>query len=86
MKDEKVKIPKCWICEDIGLVFYFKKENGIEYEMSASCKCKAGLENSERIPKVSETIAEWLAEDNFKRWKEKNPKLVEELLKEKRVG
>lgn len=85
MKKVKVRIPKCWICEDIGLVFYLKKENGFEYEMAASCKCKAGLENSERISKVSEPMAEWLAEANFKKWKENNPELAQELMKEKKV-
>lgn len=82
MKNEKTKIPKCWICKDIGLVFYLKKENRLEYEMAASCKCKAGLKNSKRIPIVSDPIAKWIAESNFKKWQENNPELAEQLLKE----
>ena len=83
MKDKEIKIPNCWICLDDGLVYYFKKEkNGIEYEMAARCKCKKGLEYGNAVPGVSDTLSEWVAETNFKKWKEKNPKLAEKLIRE----
>ncbi len=82
MKDKKIKMPNCWICLDDGLVYYFKKENGIEYEMAASCKCKKGLEYGNAAPGVSDTLSEWIAETNFKKWKENNPELAEKLIRE----
>ncbi len=85
MKDKKTKIPNCWICLDEGLVYYFKKENGIEYEMVASCKCKKGLEYRNAAPSASDILSdltEWIAETNFKKWKEKNPELAEKLIRE----
>ncbi len=86
MKDKKIKMPNCWICLDDGLVYYFKKENGIEYEMAASCKCKKGLEYDNAVPGVSDTLSEWVAETNLKKWKEKHPELAERLMDIEKVG
>lgn len=86
MKDKKIKMPNCWICEDEGLVYYYKKENNVNYQMAASCRCKEGLEYSDAAPEVSDTLAEWVAETNLKKWKEKHPELAERLMDIERVG
>ena len=80
MKNLRKRVPRCWICKDEGLVYYYKKENGFEYEMVASCKCKEGLEYSNAALEVSSSLAEWVAETNLKNWKENNPELAERLM------
>jgi len=85
MKKEKTKLPNCWICEDIGLVFYNKISNGLEYEMAVRCICRAGLKYSDMIAQVTEQVAEWSAKANFEKWAEKYPEDAKELIEEKQV-
>jgi len=81
MKGLENKVPECWICLGDGLVCYDRREFGCEYEVAASCKCREGLEYN-AVPEVSDTMAEWIAETNFKEWEKNNPELAEELVKE----
>ena len=74
-----MKMPKGWVCEDMGLVLYMKKENGINYEMAASCRCRLGVKYGDGVPRVSKEMAELVAEGNFKRWKEKHPEAVKKI-------
>lgn len=76
MKDTKVKIPKCWICNDEGMVFYYKKINGIKYEHASRCKCVKGLRYGKQIPIVDEQFAEAIAEGNFKKFSERHPEVI----------
>ena len=39
---EKIKVPKCFICMDIGFVLYRKKVGEYEGEYVAHCTCHAG--------------------------------------------
>lgn len=73
-KDTKIKTPKCWICKDSGLAIYYKKQNGISYEIAAKCRCKVGQVMSDSIPTVHEKIAEELADINLKDFAKKYPK------------
>ncbi len=76
MNDTKVKMPKCWICKDEGVVFYYKKSNEIKYEFIARCKCLKGVNSGGAIPVISEEFAREMAEVNFKKFSKKHPELV----------
>lgn len=78
---EEIKPPKCWICMDHGFVYYYKKENGIMYEMVARCTCVQGNKVGESIPYIHHTLVEDIARINFEEFKRKYPKAVEELSK-----
>ena len=77
---EKIKPPKCWICNDTGLAIYINRKNGIDYETAARCKCKEGI-TSETIPTIHDLLAEKIAAANFKDFSERHPDKVKELIK-----
>lgn len=60
--------PKCWICEDMGLVIYKKTINEYTYEMGSRCSCEKGVKTSDRIPIVETNLAEKLAMDNYNKY------------------
>lgn len=66
-------LPKCWICNDSGIVVDVKKIHEFEYEYATRCKCKEGQKSSDRIRTVGDVIAELKAKDNFLKFKEKFP-------------
>jgi len=78
---DPVKIPKCWVCMDQGFVYYYKKENGILYEMTARCTCIQGQKAGNEIPCIHHSLIEDIAKMNFEEFKRKYPKAVEELSK-----
>ncbi len=76
----KDKFPNCWTCNDHGIVFFNKKINGIEYEFGAKCKCKLGQQSSDKIGTIENGLAEYMAEENFTRFKKVYPDLVIDLV------
>lgn len=57
MENKKTNI-KCWICKDSGLVFFIKKQYGIEYEYAYRCTCLRGQISSDKIEIVPQVLAE----------------------------
>lgn len=58
---------KCWICNDVGLVFYEKRENNLVYEMALRCSCEKALRTSRKIEQVGEELAIDLAVRNYEK-------------------
>lgn len=79
-KNKEVRLPKCWICNDMGFVIYYKKKNGISYEVGSRCKCKLGQEASNEIPTVHDKIAEEAADINFSTFKKNHPDKIKDLV------
>lgn len=78
-KKEMIKPPKCWICMDQGFVYYYKKENGIMYEMVARCTCVQGNKVGESIPYIHHTLVEDIARINFEEFQKKHPEEIKKL-------
>lgn len=83
---EKIKIPKCFICMDTGIVLYKQKTIlGYEAEYAVRCTCEKGNEytyegrectknkSEYRIPLITEIMDPVeKARNNFKEWYERN--------------
>lgn len=63
---EPLKIPKCWICKDHGLVYYSKQIGAISYDFAYKCTCKRGQINSDSIPTVPRAFGEKVAMENYR--------------------
>ena len=68
MIDKMRRKPKCWICEDRGLVIYKRVINGFSYEIGARCSCEKGVDISREIPIVESNLAEKLAVNNYSKY------------------
>jgi hypothetical protein len=85
-KKKEIKIPKCFICLDTGLVLYKQMTAfGYEAEYAARCTCQKGSEytyegkectknkSEYRIPLITEIMDPVeKARNNFKEWYERN--------------
>lgn len=80
-KSKEVKIPKCWICMDHGLIYYDKKEHGIRYETAAKCRCIRGQNMGDRIGDIPDVLIDDIARINFENFKEKHPHEAERLIR-----
>lgn len=73
-----MKPPKCWICMDIGLIFYSVKKGDNLCTYGARCKCVKGQNRREKaVPTVNNirngpNIYE-LAKQNRNSWINHNP-------------
>jgi len=81
---KKVKIPKCWICRDLGIIVYQKEAFGRLYDTAISCVCKKGQENPGFMARIRDDMAEVVAEDNFKNWAKYFPEEAEKILKQRK--
>jgi len=69
----EVKIPRCWICFDEGLITYKKKTGSKEAEYAARCICISGKPYKSTLPAISEVADQFeMAEENFKKWWQEN--------------
>lgn len=76
----KRKSPNCWVCNDYGIVSYYKFFRKIEYEFAYRCNCILGQNFSGRIMEVPDNLAEELAEKNFNNLKELYTEMKMELV------
>lgn len=79
-KTKEVKIPKCWICMDDGLVYYDRKEHGIRYETVARCRCVRGQNMGKRIGNIPDVLIDDIARINFENFREAHPEEVKQLI------
>lgn len=79
-KKESVKIPKCWVCMDQGLVFYDKKENGIIYEIASRCRCVKGQSIGESVGYIPSVLMEDIANINFENFKKAYPEIADRIV------
>ena len=81
MNNDKIRIPKCFVCLDLGFVLYHKKVGELAGEYAAHCICIPGREyaydgqkcekekSPYRIPPVGEVLdVENIAARNFREW------------------
>lgn len=59
--------PKCWVCNDTGMVLYEKIENNISYEMVFRCSCQVGLRIGNSVAQVGKELAMELAMENYEK-------------------
>ena len=79
-KNKEVKIPKCWICMDRGLIYYDKKEHDIRYETVARCRCVRGQNMGDRIGDIPDVLIDDIARINFENFKEAYPEEAKRLI------
>ena len=97
---EKIWMPQCWICMDLGVILYYKQEGNVKAEYAAHCTCQAGddfnydgtkceiKKSTYYIPVVTQVIdPEQLAAENFRKWWEanKNKKGIEKAMQERGI-
>ena len=63
---QALKIPRCWVCKDDGLVYYSKEIGDISYDFAYRCTCKIGQINGNSIPTVPRAFAEKVALENYR--------------------
>lgn len=80
MIDDKIHIPKCFICMDLGFILYRKQVGELSGEFVAHCSCKTGegynydgqrceKKSPYRIPPAGEVLdVEHVAMENFSEW------------------
>jgi hypothetical protein len=71
--------PDCFLCSDLGLVFYQEQLGGQVYDFVARCNCRAGHKRSETgLPLVDQVdnicSLNYLATQNRQQWEKRTGK------------